>query len=230
MSDLPLNTIIHGDCLDVMRGWPDGCVDAIVTDPPYFLPAAHYALRSGNYRSLADLSLLEHFYRDAFREIIRVLRPSGFAYVFCDGQSYPVFYIHAYAGFKNLRPLIWDKGTSINGYAWRHQHELVLFCTGHMSPAVPTGDGDILRARAVPIQSRQHPAEKPVSLIVPLVTKTTPPGGIVLDPFCGSGTTCVAAKREGFNYIGIDISPDYCEIARRRVAATEQNLFASNGG
>ena len=53
-----------------------------------------------------------------------------------------------------------------------------------------------------------------------------PPNGLVLDPFCGSGTTCVAAKREGFDYIGIDISEEYCEIARRRVANTERNLFA----
>ena len=59
-----------------------------------------------------------------------------------------------------------------------------------------------------------------------LVRLVTPPGGIVLDPFAGSGTTCMAAKAEGFHYLGVELSEEYCEIARRRVAATEGNLFA----
>ncbi len=64
-----------------------------------------------------------------------------------------------------------------------------------------------------------HPTVKPLSLMRYLCRLITPPNGLVLDPFVGSGTTCLAAKQEGFHYIGIELEPDYCEIARRRIAS-----------
>ncbi len=84
------------------------------------------------------------------------------------------------------------------------------------------------RERGLGGKGRQnnHPTVKPLALMGYLVRFVAPLGGIILDPFCGSGTTCVAAKRDGFDYIGIDILHDYCEIARRRVAAMEKSLFA----
>jgi DNA modification methylase len=62
-----------------------------------------------------------------------------------------------------------------------------------------------------------HPTVKPVDLMAWLVRLITPPGGVVLDPFAGSGSTLVAAKRVGFNYIGIERESEYVEIARARV-------------
>ena len=61
-----------------------------------------------------------------------------------------------------------------------------------------------------------HPTQKPIELIRYLARLVTPPGGTILDPFVGSGTLAVAAKAEGFNYLGIDSDPDYCRIARYR--------------
>jgi len=52
-----------------------------------------------------------------------------------------------------------------------------------------------------------------------LVKMITPPGGVVLDPFAGSGTTLIAAKTQGFNYIGIELTPEYVEIAKARLKA-----------
>jgi len=62
-----------------------------------------------------------------------------------------------------------------------------------------------------------HPTVKPTDLMAWLVRLITPPGGIVLDPFVGSGSTCVAARREGFFFIGIEQELEYVEIARKRV-------------
>lgn len=62
-----------------------------------------------------------------------------------------------------------------------------------------------------------HPTVKPTDLMAWLVRLVTPPGGIVLDPFAGSGSTLVAAKREGFQYIGIEREAEYVEIAKARV-------------
>lgn len=62
-----------------------------------------------------------------------------------------------------------------------------------------------------------HPTVKPLALMRYLVRLITPPGGIVLDPFTGSGTTLIASKLEGFFYLGIEREQQYCEIARKRV-------------
>lgn len=69
-----------------------------------------------------------------------------------------------------------------------------------------------------------HPTIKPVKLISYLCRLITPPGGLVLDPFGGSGTTAIAAIQEGFHYILIEQSEEYCEIARHRIAAVPPSL------
>ena len=63
-----------------------------------------------------------------------------------------------------------------------------------------------------------HPAIFPLTMIKELIKLTCPAGGIVLDPYCGSGTTLAAAAEEGRQYIGIDISPEYCNFSRKRVS------------
>ena len=71
-----------------------------------------------------------------------------------------------------------------------------------------------------------HPTVKPIDLMRWLVRLVTPKGGTVLDPFMGSGSTLIAADREQFNAIGIELSPEYADIARRRLAADRGPLFA----
>ena len=75
-----------------------------------------------------------------------------------------------------------------------------------------------------------HSTVKPVALMRYLVRLVTPAGGVVLDPFMGSGSTGKAAALEGFGFIGIDTNPEYVEIARRRIAAVELPLLTTNGG
>lgn len=162
--------------------------------------------------------MLEHFYRTVFTELRRVLVDGGHAYVFCDGQSYPAFYVCAYPHFKTVRPLVWDKQTSINGFGWRHQHELIMFCESEASQKIPTGDGDILRYRAVPVGDREHLAQKPIDLLTKIIGKH---GGTVIDPFMGSGSTGVAAVQFGCDFIGIESDPVYFELAQRQISAAQ---------
>jgi site-specific DNA-methyltransferase (adenine-specific) len=70
-----------------------------------------------------------------------------------------------------------------------------------------------------PTMKNTHPTVKPIKLMEYLVKMITPPGGVVLDPFAGSGTTLIAAKTQGFNYIGIELTPEYVEIAEARLKA-----------
>ena len=75
--------------------------------------------------------------------------------------------------------------------------------------------------------TNNHPTVKPIALMAYLIKMVTPKGGVVLDPFAGSGSTLVAAKEEGFEYVGIDITPEYIEIINARLAAVtpQQKLF-----
>jgi len=71
-----------------------------------------------------------------------------------------------------------------------------------------------------------HPTVKPLKLMEYLCTLTkTPTGGIVLDPFAGSGSTCIAAKRTGRPFIGIEKEQEYCKIAEARLKAVQQTLL-----
>lgn len=67
-------------------------------------------------------------------------------------------------------------------------------------------------------------AVKPTNLMKYLVQLVTPPGGTVLDPFCGSGSTGVAVVELGFSFIGIEAEEEYCEIAKRRIAHAQEQI------
>lgn len=209
--------LIHGDCLVEMKNIPDKSVDLVLTDPPYFLPAKHYQTRKNFLRNFSDLGILEGFFKQFFLELKRIIKATGRIYIFCDGQSYPLFYWYLYHFTKSVRPLIWDKKTSINGYSWRHQHEIIIFAEMFETKPIATGDGDILRYSAVKVDSRQHPAEKPIDLIDALIKKSSNENDTIFDPFMGSGTTGVACKNLKRLFIGIELDKDYYEIAKKRI-------------
>lgn len=219
--------IFNGDCVAVMRLLSDKSVDAVITDPPYFQPASHYVpTRSEGpaRKTLADTSILQHFFSAFISECARVLRTDGSIYVFCDGQSYPIAFTALYPFVKRVRPIVWDKITSFNGYTWRHQHELIAWGEFEETPRIATGDGDILRCAAVPVGDRLHPAQKPVEVLQRLIEKT-PQDAVILDPFCGSGTTGIAALRMGRKFIGVELDANYCDIAAQRLNQTDLPLL-----
>lgn len=71
-----------------------------------------------------------------------------------------------------------------------------------------------------------HPTQKPLEIVERMVLSSCPPGGLVLDPFAGSGTTAVACLRHGRRFVGFEINPTYIEVARQRVGATQPALAA----
>jgi site-specific DNA-methyltransferase (adenine-specific) len=78
--------------------------------------------------------------------------------------------------------------------------------------------GELEERKDVTRSANHHPTVKPIKLMEYLIKLVTPPGGTVLDPFCGSGSTGVAAFKNGFRFIGIEMSREYAEIAERRIA------------
>jgi site-specific DNA-methyltransferase (adenine-specific) len=86
--------------------------------------------------------------------------------------------------------------------------------------------GDNPRNRGLSLRANNHPTVKPTDLMRYLCRLVTPPGGVVLDPFCGSGSTGKAAMLEGLTFIGIELSANYCTLAQRRIeAVTKQGLL-----
>jgi DNA modification methylase len=73
-------------------------------------------------------------------------------------------------------------------------------------------DGDIIRYPAVPVDSRAHPAQKPVGLVAALIGKSSQPGDVVFDPFAGAGTTFKACRDLDRIFVGCDLDPSYCQI------------------
>ena len=221
MSEVTLHL---GDCLEILPTLEAGSVDAVITDPPYFLPVNTYVgTRGEGYarRTIGDMSIMQTYFDGLLESLAPKIKLSGSAYVFCDAQSYPLFYRSMYPHFKYVRLLIWDKKVSYNGYTWRHQHELIAWGEGFEAERIPTGDGDILKYRGVLQKDRQHPAEKPVTIMARLIKKT---GDTILDPFMGSGTTGIACVQTNRNFIGIEIEPKYYDIAEQRIKQAQRQM------
>ena len=238
--DLPTESdpvrVVQGDCLDVLRTLPDGCVDAVVTDPPYCSGAAteagrgsstHQGLRSETMRAGrfewfdADnmtTSGLVWLLRSVAVESSRVLVGGGSILAFCDWRmAFTLGPAMESAGFRLRNLVVWDKGHFGCGTGFRPQHELILHLTRRSPDFHAMDTGNVLRTKRVQSGDRDHPTEKPVELMRQLLRVVCPPGGLVLDPFAGSGTTGVAAISEDRRVILIEKEPAYVEIARRRV-------------
>lgn len=214
-----MKRIIHGDCLEELKKIKDNSIDTVVTDPPYNVPVGHFISKDSKWnRKWSDVSVLTHWWDRVTDELQRILKPTGHIFVFCNADSYAAFYPVMYNKWGQTNALVWDKMTPGLGNIWRRQHELII--NGRNKGCYKTrtwGSGDVLKYKIVPPSKRKHPAEKPVDLLADIIKETTPPGGIVLDPFAGSGSTLVAAKCEGFGFIGIEMEDEYVNIARERV-------------
>ncbi len=147
-----------------------------------------------------------------------------------DHEYIPIFLKGKRPQYFNKEPLkILSKhgGKTLTGGATRCTNGLTLKsrpikinptkCRGTIWEYLTCGDGDKLK--------HMHPATFPEKLPYDAIQCFCPPGGIVLDPFMGSGTTAVAAVKLNRKFIGFEISKDYCEIANKRIVKTEPELF-----
>ena len=211
---LPLNTIITGDCLEVMKDWPDGCVDIAFCDPPYGMKyhSGRYQCGNPHLPIYGD----DGFATDGIRECLRLARRAVYAFCRWDNiEDLPE---------KPKSFIVWKKNNWTAGDL-KHAHgrmwEGIGFWpqSGHeFIRRLP----DVLDCAKIPAAELKHPTEKPLLLLLTVLAANI--GDTVLDPYCGAGSICVAAKKLGRNYIGIDISPEYCTIARERLKAVDTGV------
>ena len=189
-----LNTVQHGDCVDIMRGLPAASVDFVLTDPPYI---ARYRARDGRRVANDDNS---RWLRPAFAQMHRVLKSGGFCVSFYGWNKADLFFdAWRTAGFRPVGHLVFRKRYASSARFLRYQHECAyLLAKGDVSlPAQPIADVIDWTYTG----NRLHPTQKPTEVLRPLVDAFCPQGGLVLDPFCGSGSTLVAAQELGRDYL-----------------------------
>lgn len=209
--------IIQGDCLEVMKTFPDKSFDLALTDPPYGMNYQS-SRRTDKHEKIALDEGIEWFEGFA-KELYRVMKDDTHAYIFCNEYALSHFrdWLEA-AGFTNKRTLVWVKNNHTSGDLegdYGNKTEFVLYAQKGRRELNGTRDTNVLNFARV--NTDNHPTEKPVDLCRFLLRKSTKEGDTVFDPFMGGGTTLVAAKQEGLNSLGIEISEKYCEIARKRL-------------
>ncbi len=249
--NLSLNTIICGDCLDVMRGLPDECVDLVLTDPPYGTTAC-------KWDAVIPLEPM-------WAQLKRVIKPSG-AIVMTASQPFTTTLIAS--NMKMFKYCwVWDKGRGVGHLNAKRRPMMQAedICTFYSKqPIYNPQMRDRAKARISKNNATQqvygktqdefvgktltkkypinivafsksgqsdmlsHPTQKPVALMEYLIKTYTNESELVFDFTCGSGTTCVACVNTNRNYIGIEISEEYCGIARKRVQEAKDSMGLFN--
>lgn len=231
-------TIYLGDCCEIMRELPAESIDLLWSDPPYGhnnndgdLASSRVGIKGGRQRDVEaianDSAYGMRLVVDAMLfEAARILRADCCCCCCCGGGGpKPTFAWVAdrmdRGGLSFFHSVIWDKTARGPGMGWRFRRDHEMIMVSHRkggrlawredAPAV----SNIQRFK--PPIKRIHPNEKPIDLPLLFVAATTEPGGLVLDPFMGSGTTLRAAKDLGRRSIGIELDERYCEIAANRM-------------
>lgn len=246
IRQVAFNEIILGDCLDVMRKFPDESIDLIIADPPYLTTNEAWDEK-------------ESFNEEQIIEFFRVLRHSGNLYIWCGigekSQSlirwFPM--IDKYFHFKDL--ITWKKSRGIGmRKGWLYTREEIMWFVKDNKRFVwnkenqysterrkrdkgkdtiqPSQNGkfckslykrwtnvwtDISEQTDDVINFVGHYTPKPVKAIERIIQLHTKENDVVLDPFIGSGTTAIACINTNRNFIGIEISNEYYELAIKRV-------------
>lgn len=231
-----INQIICGDILDVINQIPNQSIDLVVTSPPYNLRnSTGNGMKDGRGGKWSRAELIKGYshhhdnmphkeyvkwQRECLTEMMRVLKEDG-----------ALFYNHKWrvqngllqdradivSGFPVRQIIIWKRKGGINfnkGYFLPTFEVIYLIAKPKFKLALKANAfGDVWEFTQE--MKNNHPAPFPVALIDRIISSTE--AKVILDPFMGSGTTAVAAKGRGRQYIGIEISPKYCKIARNRI-------------
>ena len=213
--------IYHGDCRDVLPELAAGSADLLLTDPPYGMQFVGGGVKTSRANIRGDGARQGvRVVRQMLGESSKVLATDAHVYVFCHWESWPDFYDAATSHVPIKSALVWWKdrgGMGDTELEYARDFEVILFGARGRRPLAGRRDGAVITGHAPVGVNREHPTEKPVSLMRYLVQKSCPLGGLVLDPFMGAGSTLRAAKDLGRRAIGIEIEERWCEVAARRL-------------
>jgi site-specific DNA-methyltransferase (adenine-specific) len=198
MKELPLNQIIHGDCLEVMKTFPDKSVDLVLTDPPYGLNSRMKGGTWGGndmYKAMTEEGGWDELIpQEYFDEIYRISKNQ----IIWGGNYYSMPPSRCW--------LAWEKTEKMDTLA---DFEMAWTSFDKLAK--------MFKARRNPDGKRNHPTQKPVDLMKWCLQKFSNENDLILDPFGGSCTTAVACKQLKRNYICIEKEAKYVSICHERL-------------
>ena len=241
-----LDKFICGDCISIMSRMPDNCLDLVVTSPPYNLKnSTGNGMKDGRGGKWKNAQLVHgcsdyddnmphekyvEWQRECLSQMIRLLKDDG-----------AIFYNHKWrvqdgllqdrqdidSGFPVRQIIIWRRKGGINfnpGY-FLPTYEVIYLITKPKFKLTPKANahGDVWEFTQE--MNNSHPAPFTIALAKRCIESTN--AQIILDPFMGSGTTAVAAKRLERSFIGIDLSAEYCQQAEHRLRTDTPQLELS---
>ncbi|EHX6047870.1 DNA methylase [Salmonella enterica subsp. enterica serovar Agama] len=207
-----------------MRGFPDRAVDLIVTDPPYLV-----GFKDRGGRQIAG-DVTDEWLQPATHEMWRVLKKDSLMVSFYGWNRVDRF-MAAWkaAGFYAVGQIVFTKTYASNRRSAKARRGFVNYCH----------EGAYVLAKGRPVPPEKplpdvlpfpytgnplHPTQKPVEALQPLIESFSAPGAIILDPFAGSASTCVAALQAGRRYIGIELMEQYHRAGQQRLAAVQRAM------
>ena len=243
--------LLHGDSFDMLEKMLSETVDMVFADPPYFLSGNGITCRGGKMVSVNkgewDSSLpfeeKHSFNRTWIRLCKRILKPSGSIWI--SGTLHNIYSIGValeQEGFKIINNITWQKTNPPPNLACRcftHSTETVLWAQKNDKNARHLFNYQLMKAQNNGKQMKdvwsgaltpksektfgEHPTQKPLYLLRRIIEASTNEGDTILDPFCGSSTTGVAALQLNRHYIGIDCSNEYIALSKKRLQEEENN-------
>jgi site-specific DNA-methyltransferase (adenine-specific) len=210
-----INKVWCGDCLELMKEMPDKCVDLVLTDPPY-----NISQKSGGLRELDfgewDKDKNNEIVFNAIKEINRICK--GTIIIFCGNQQFS--YIYNFLEAQNLitKCLVWLKPNPsvINcEYSYVTGQELIVYAKNRNTLFNP--DYKLSYFKFPFPNKRLHPTQKPIELFAELIKDCSEKNSLVFDPFMGSWTTARACIDLGRNFIGAELSLEYCKTGENRL-------------
>ena len=238
---MEVNKIYQGNCLEVLKGFPDEFVDCVVTSPPYNKHSASHKCHKTDSWSKANIDygdfkddLPENEYQDwqkeVLRECLRVLKKDGSIFYNHKPRivNHKIIFPQEWLGEFIIRQMIiWDRKSSpvLEPIRFMPCVEYIFWITKEQK--TPKFNQEAFKYKEVwqinPETNNEHPAPFPEAISDRCIFATTDKSDLVLDPFMGSGTTAVSAKKLGRNFIGIELNPDYIKMAEKRLL--QERLF-----
>ena len=201
-----INSIVQGDCLEVMKNLPDGCVDLVATDPPYNVsrPNSFSTMKRYNSYSGVDFAEWDHGFDQIgwLSEIVRVMSLPSSIIVWNSWQNLSMISVELERlGLSAKRVLVWKKTNPMptnRDRLFTSSFEFALWATkgkkwvfNRRTETYETGFFEYPNNNCP-----GHPTAKPLGLFEELIQVLSDPGDLIFDPFIGSGTTAVAADRK----------------------------------
>ena len=241
------NSILIGDCIEVLAKLPANFADLVFCDPPYNLGVAY-----DRYRDRLERNVYLDWADAWIAAALRVLKPYAAFWVVIN-DDFVADYKNRLdaAGLTRRNWIVWSYGFGFyqqKKFTPCHVHLLYYvadpkeftFNTADIrieserqrlgdkraNPAgrIPGSVWSVPRVAGTFRERRDHPAQMPEKVLEPIIRATTNPGDMVLDPMCGTGTTVAVAKRLGRQFLGIELSAGYAEQIQRRLAGVTRSL------